>query len=454
MSAVGLALDLGSTRYKAALAQSDGTLPIFEALSAPPLEGVGAIRECDPSLALDTVNELRRRLLERAPGDLPLGISCQRSTFTLQSEPGRFVTPLISWQDTRAADWCRRHAGHAERFHQLSGLRLSAHYIGPKLAALAEADAELGRRLRRGQLQLRLLDGLTLESWGAEPSLDRSMAARSGLLDITRGAWSEELCQLFGVDPKCLPPLRRSDAIDAPLDNGVRCRATLADQSAALLSLTGLDPTTLLINLGTGAFVLRSTGERLERRPGYLTAILQQTERLDYAIEGAISGSGPALDRHRVELDDPTVEAGEPLFAVPDGAGLGAPHWRADIQLRFSEERASETARYRALLEGLAYRVREIHDDLCSDEPPRRVLLAGGGTREPHLVRLIATLLEREVDCLTLSEASLLGAAFAANPSAQRETPARTTVRPDGRLASQQTRYARWRDWVATLLER
>ena len=454
MSGIALAIDLGSSRYKAAAVAADGSLPIFEALSAPALEGAGAVRECDPTLALATATELRDRLLRRAPAGMALGLSTQRSTFLLQTAPGGWLTPLISWQDSRAADWCRRYGELAERFHRLSGLRLSAHYIGPKLAALSEADPEIGRRLRRGRLQLRLLDSLLLESWGAEATIDRSMAARSGLLDIESGEWSNELCEMFGVDQSCLPRVRSCDEAAVELENGATLRATLADQSAALLSLTGLDPKTLLINLGTGAFVLRATGTRLERQAGYLTAILRDGAQLDYALEGAISASGPALDAHRTR--SPSLE-GDPspqLFAIPDGAGLGAPHWRADLRLRFSQEGASDDARYRALLEGLSFRLREIYDELCAEAPPERILLAGGGTREPFLVSSIATLLNRDVETLALNEASLLGAAFAANPQAERETPARTTTRPDGRLESLNAKYARWRVWLAAQLAR
>jgi glycerol kinase len=149
------------------------------------------------------------------------------------------VTPMISWQDTRAADWCRRNRDFEPEFHRLSGLMLSAHYVGPKLAAMGAADRRLAAALRGGEVRLRTLDTLLIEDWGGTPSTDPSMAARTGLFDIEELAWSEPLCAKSGVDPRCLPQVRPSDDLVCPTAQGAVFRSSLADQSAGLVGITG-----------------------------------------------------------------------------------------------------------------------------------------------------------------------------------------------------------------------
>jgi glycerol kinase len=364
---------------------------------------------------------------------------------------------MISWQDTRAADWCRRNADFEPEFHRLTGLMLSAHYVGPKLAALAEMDNGIAAALRDGELRLRTLDTLLIESWGGTPSTDPSMAARTGLFDIEKLSWSQTLCAKFGVDPRCLPQVRPSDGLDCPTTQGAVFRSSLADQSAGLVGFTGADATTLLINLGTGGFVLRPIDEPSSRLRGYLTGILRADRAAPplYALEGAISGCGPAIDRYRsgsplLERQDPA----EDLFAIPDGAGLGAPHWRPEIGLTFSrpESSISRKAAHRALLEGLLFRVREIYDDLTSDSRSGRIALAGGLSAEPFVAQGLATLLGRTVERIDATEVTLRGAAIAACDRVRWAAPAATRYEPHDAGAYLKDKYGRWRDWLAGLL--
>jgi glycerol kinase len=311
--------------------------------------------------------------------------------------------------------------------------------------------------LRGGKVQLRTLDTLLIERWGGAPSTDPSMAARTGLFDIEKLGWSPTLCAKFGVDPRCLPRVRPSDDLDCQTTQGAVFRSSLADQSAGLVGFTGADATTLLINLGTGGFVLRPIDQPSSRLRGYLTGILRAGREAPplYALEGAISGCGPAIDRYRsgsplLERQDPA----EDLFAIPDGAGLGAPHWRPEIGLTFSrpESSISRKAAHRALLEGLLFRVREIYDDLMSNDRTGRIALAGGLSTEPFVAQGLATLLGRTVERIDATEVTLRGAAIAACDRVRAAAPAATRYEPRDAGAYLKDKYGRWRDWLASLL--
>jgi len=456
-STAALGLDLGSTRIKAGLFGIDGSFRRLESRESPPLRRDGRICEGDPAATVLAAGGLLETLADDVGDGLAAGLSTQRSTFVLHDRHGRAVTPMISWQDTRAADWCRRNADFQSEFHGLTGLMLSAHYVGPKLAALAENDADVSRGLRSGALRLRLLDSLLMEHWGGPPTTDPSMAARTGLFDIEALRWSETLCAKFGVDPNCLPIVRSSDDLEIQTPGGAVFRSSLADQSAGLVGLTGADASTLLINLGTGGFVLRPVGERPPRVRGYLTGILRADRGRPplYALEGAISGCGPAIDRFRTKnFELERSDRAADLFAVPDGAGLGAPHWRPEIGAVFSRPEASidRASAHRALLEGLLFRVREIHDDLTANDRPRRVALAGGLGNEPFVAQGLATLLGVVVERIDAAEATLCGAAVAANPAIRLAPQPATRFEPSKTGTYLLEKYGRWRDWLERLM--
>ena len=454
-SAAALGLDLGSTSFKVGILDGDGRLARQWSCTAPALVRDGPRCEGDPEeyvrAAIDLLDSI-----DDAPEGLPAGLSCQRSSFVLQDAAGRALSPLISWQDTRAADWCRRNKGFEPEFHEFSGLMLSAHYMGPKLATMAETDSGLADALRAGDVRVRLLDTLLFDRLGGDPSTDPSMAARTGLFDIETLDWSVPLCERFAVHRDCLPAVRPTDGIRCGTPGAATFRASLADQSAGLLALTDADERCVLVNLGTGGFVLRVIGDRPRRLAGYLTGILRANghQAPGYALEGAIGGSGPAVDRFRMEGTRLRENDSEPrLFAVPDGAGLGAPYWRPEIGLTFSRPRNTirPSAAHRALLEGLLFRVRDIYDDLGRVD---RVVLAGGQSREPFVAQGLATLLGQTIERIDGAEATLCGAAIAASGGTVRAAGQTVTAfEPGAGGAYLPAKYNRWRNWLSTLLD-
>ena len=356
-----VAIDLGSTRIKAGVLTGDGALTAIVDAEAPPLEGSGTIREGDARAYAEAAEGLLREL----PAGCSLGISSQRSTFHLwEANGGEAATPLISWQDRRAADWCEAHRDDAARIARLTGLILSAHYAGPKLAAIQQADPGLAERLHRGELLFGNLE--TYLIWratsGEVHATDPSMAARTSMLDIDAVDWSDELLELFRVPRGCLPRIEPTAGRRVELGGGTTLVATVADQASGALAVLDPDGDDALVTLGTGGFVLKPLGGTHERLDGYLTApCLGSPGNIDRAVlEGTINGAGAMLDRlgGPVPLPDhdPTPEA----FCLPDISGLGSPHWRPDLGLTFSPaaERLDQPQRQRIATEGLLFRVR------------------------------------------------------------------------------------------------
>jgi glycerol kinase len=458
IAAIGL--DLGSTSFKAALIDASGRLDPILARPAPPLTGDGVTREGDPRSYVDAASELLRDLCSQAPEGGVLGIASQRSSFVLwERTSGRPVTPLISWQDRRAADWCRQHAGFGPEVFRRTGLVLSGHYAGPKLAALQQTDPALAARLRRDELRFGTLESWLIWRWsgGRLHQTDPTMAARTAMLDLETGEWSDPLLEGFGVPRRVLPEVQSTTGRSVALEPGLTLTASIADQAAGALAVFGDRSDCALINVGTGAFVLIPTESPKQRRPGYLTGLILggSANPRRYALEGAINGAGVAVDRFgrgptELPENDPSPEA----FCVPDSSGLGAPHWRPETTLVFNEAARGlrPENRRRVVLEGLLFRMREILEDLAPRTQPAEIFLSGGLAREPFLGRGLAAILRRPVEILEIHEAALTGAARLGAGLSPFADPPSQRVEPEVAGAYLGEKYLRWRVWFESVL--
>jgi len=451
-----LALDLGTTRIKGALVDEAGRMVKVAAAKAPPLTVAGSSVTGDAFAYVMATMGLMAELSAGRPSPSSLAIACQRSSFLLmEGTQARPVTPLISWQDRSAAVWCDRHRDRVAEVTGATGLPLSPHYAGPKLALLLEQKPGLRRRLAKGKLTFGTLETLLLRviSGSRVHRTDLTQASRTLLVDLGTGNWSPPLLDTFGIPAACLPEIGPTAGVDLPLSGGLHLAVSIADQSAACLALLGGDETATVVNLGTGGFVLHPTSTTPVRLPGYLTTpLLGEAGRTLFALEGTINGAGPALDRYG---SPPTVlpetDPAHDAFSLPDLAGIGAPHWRPDLGLTLSPaaEALDAAGRRRTVLEGLLFRVAEILDAIAP--PEGRIVVGGGATRDPAIVTGLAALLGRPVAVAPEAEATLTGVARLAVPDPA-PPPLLRTVEPGSPGAYLREKYSGWQAWLAELL--
>lgn len=453
-----VALDLGSTRVKAGVLADDGRLRLLADADAPALAGAGPVREGSGEDYAATARAVLETAAARAPG-LPVGIACQRSSFLLwEAATGRPVTPLVSWQDRRADAWCAAHRDLEPGLSARAGLPLSPHYAGPKLAVLLGADPALRAGLGAGSLRFGTLETylVALLTGGRVHHTDLSMAARTLLVDLRAGTWDEHLAAAFGVPFGGLPAIGDTRGLRWVLEGGVTVAATVADQAAAALAVVGDDTGTALVNLGTGGFVLRPVAGAAARPAGYLFGPMSRAGgHTDWAVEGTINAIGPAVsDLGPGPTPLPEADPTPAAFCLPDAAGVGAPHWRADLGPVLSPEALAlgRAERRRVVLEGIVFRVCEIVDDLGRRSPVHRLVLAGGLAAEPFLAPALAACSGRPVARLEEGEATLVGAARLA-AGMPFTAPRATPVSADGKAGAYLApKYARWRAWLAEAL--
>lgn len=271
------------------------------------------------------------------------GLATQRSSVVAwDKRNGRPLGPLLSWQDRRAAKWLSRFNTRAGEIQQRTGLPLSPHYGASKLHWYLDHLPAVKQAHKQGHLVLGPLASFILSHLlQRQPVLvDHANASRTQLWNIHTRNWDPWLSKLFGVPfellPDCMPTCHNYGVLktaDFPIT------AVNGDQTSAIYSLGKPPKDTAIVNLGTGAFVLLSTGSKLIRHSTLLSGLaMSSANKSEYIIEGTVNGAGAALDwaSKQWKISDITqhlsewlLRNSEPPIFVNTVGGLGSPWWRS-----------------------------------------------------------------------------------------------------------------------------
>jgi glycerol kinase len=419
-----IALDLGTTSIKAGLVDGHCQLSFIDTLLAPEITVKQGRYESDALVYIEKAEQLLVKCLNYSDKTPSLGIAYQRSSFLLwEKVTGNPVTPLISWQDNRGSSCCAEIQTMEPDIQNRTGLRLAPYYFAPKLNMLLQKQPELRTGLEQGVLLAGTLDCFLLWRWsgGQYYQIDASMAARTLLMDIQRQQWSSELCALFSIPQQTLPKIQPSSGLNQSIIHDCILQASIADQSAALLASVANDPGEVLVNLGTGGFVIRYLPEQHQLdTKNYLRTLIYQDHLNNsfYAIEATLNAITAALSPYPFK-DCQIADLAElpEIFCLAEPTGIGAPYFRNDLGLVFSEsvEQRSQQQIAALLLEGIIFRVVRILEEFNQQYAVNKVILSGGLSALVCLQQGIAQCCQIEVHRLVQKESTLLGAGLLAS---------------------------------------
>jgi glycerol kinase len=435
-----LAIDAGTTGVTAVVVEPDGSLAArgYQEF-AQHFPRPGWVEHSPEEIWQATLEATRQVLSSYDAGGLRgVGITNQRETVLLwDRETLGSPRRAIVWQDRRTADLCARlrDEGHEERVAELTGLRLDPYFSGTKLAWLRENEPHTWALVESGRYAVGTVDSYLVARMtrGTYHVTDVSNACRTLLMDLGTGAWSDELCDLFGVPRDALPDLVPNWgelAVTDPrsfLDLSLPVAGLAGDQQSALFGQTCFDEGDAKCTYGTGSFILTNTGTTIRRSDAGLLATAAwraPTGELTYASEGAIFVTGAAVQWLRDGLQivgsaaetaaiAGTVADSDGVVFVPALTGMGAPHWDPHARgMIIGITRGTTRAHVvRATLEAIAFEVRDVLETM----PARSSLRVDGGAAANDLLcQLQADQLGVPVERPATIETTALGAAFLA----------------------------------------
>jgi glycerol kinase len=361
-----------------------------------------------------------------------IGLTNQRATTLVwDRRTGSPICPAIGWQDNRTA----------QRARELSeqGFLLNSMASATKLEWILRQQADARARASGGELCFGTVD--TWLAWrlsGGEVHVtDRSNASCSGLYDFARDAWDERTMDVLGIPGAMMPAIRPSSETYGTTHGGVLgavvpIAGMAGDQQAAMFGELGTERGAVKITLGTSAMVDINSGDVpvLSRHGAYPLILWMVNGESPWCLEGTVATAGAAVQwlRDGLGLVSSPHESGALATTVPDSGGvwaipafqgLGTPYMDPAASAVIGGLTRGTTRAHvvRAILEGIAFRVREVLEALLEDTQtlrPEVLRVDGGAAANDFLLQTLANVLGQPVERPEAIQASALGAAFLA----------------------------------------
>jgi glycerol kinase len=435
-----LVIDEGTTSTRAMLFEPDGRACAVEQRELTQHYPQPGWVEHDADEIWRRTLECARLLVDRAGGAeriAAIGITNQRETIVFWDKAtGAPLGPAIVWQDRRTADLCEelKEAGHEPALQERTGLLLDPYFSGSKIAWALDHWPQLkeaGDRLALGTVESWLVWKLT----GGLHVTDATNAARTALMDITKGLWDAALLDLFNVTPSALPQIvdcagQFGETLPEWFGAPIPITGLAGDQQAASIGQACLLPGETKATYGTGAFILTNTGAHPQTSSHRLltTVAWRLGGDMVYATEGSVFVAGSLIKWLRDSLGLIVSAAESEQLArsisdsggaviVPALAGLGAPHWQPNARaaitgLTFATGRAQIV---RAALEAMAHQTHDLMRAFEADGAAwQRLKIDGGMSANDWLAQDLADVLAVPVERPEFVETTALGAAMLA----------------------------------------
>lgn len=441
--------DIGTTSTKAILFDLEGRILASQSVEYPLYTPHPGWAEQDPAEILEAVVRSIRETVAAAGVDparvAAVGFSSALHSLIPLDEQFQPLSRALIWADNRAAEQAervKREMGGHEIYRRTG---TPVHPMSPltKLIWIREQQPELFRRARYwAGLKEFVLHRLTGQ-W----VMDVSLASATGLLNLQRLDWDEEVLRLAGVRREQLPaPVDTTHVLRGVepgyaqamgLPAGAPVVVGAGDGPLSNLGTGAIDPGVVAATIGTSG-AIRQVTDRPVTDPQGRTFCYALT-RDHWVVGGAISSGGIVLRWFRDNFageeqavarllgEDPydlitryaaRVEPGAGgLILLPFLSGERAPYWNANARgvlfgLALHHTRAHVA---RAVLEAVIYAMHSVQQALEEQAGPSVEIRATGGfARSPLWLQIMADVFGREVVVAESHESSCLGAAVLA----------------------------------------
>jgi len=375
-----------------------------------------------------------------------IGLDAQVDGVVPIDAAGKPLRPAIIWMDRRAVEQCDAIAKvrEPENIFQITGLNLDPSHVAPKIRWLAQREPHIYRKashfLLPGSYAAYYLTG--------ELGVDASNASSTMLMDVRTKKWSAEMCASFEIEIDRLAPitssltemgsLRPQIASEMGIRPSTRVILGSGDEHAACLG-AGVMQSGLVCDIaGTAEPVCVSSiapvfdpsglvethchadpNLWLIENPGFASGANYRWFRDEFsALEvqvAAEKGDNPYELLNELAAQAPPGSNG--LIFLPCLMGALAPTWNPSARGTYFGFSLSHTRQHfvRALLEGSAYAVRDITDQMRAiGLNPEQIRVVGGGAQSRLWRQIKADVTGLPVALPQTTETTALGAGMLA----------------------------------------
>jgi len=352
---------------------------------------------------------------------------------------GRELGAIIAWYCGRTVadgEAMRRALGDDYVF-RTSGVTANPSFSLAKILWWRRTHPEIFAKAKRW---LNMADWIAFRLTG-EARTDFTLASRTNALDLSKLHWADELLGKLDIDPALFAPLigngkavgrvGKVGAAETGLPEGLIVSAGGHDHVISTLAADTEAPGILLDSMGTAEGLILANDQPIFddrlRQGGNQQSVLS-LDVPHYEFMCGLTTSGGAIEWFRrqtggASYDSLIEEAGQVppgshgLCFLPQLRGGDQPYPNPNARGAFIGLTGDSTpgVLFRSLLEGLCFSTRLGLDHLGRIDgvaPITRIRVIGGGTRNPLMMKIKASIYGQPLDVTPLSEATCLSAAI------------------------------------------
>lgn len=365
-----------------------------------------------------------------------VSITSQRSSVIPIGEEEVPIGNAIMWQDKRVLDLVQKMMPHNERIFGLTGSKVNPVFSGSKMMWIRECSPALYQKVKR----LVVIPDYIIHEMTGQWVTDTTYGSRSLLMNLEKKQWDEELLDLFHVEkeklcriiePGSIAGLVSKECSDKTgLLEGTPVISAGGDQQCAALGLGIIEPGTIEISAGTGAYIIAAA----KQVPASLKSnVCCNTSAIpgNYVLESSIVSCASVwnwflrlcygmTDKNQKEVLEivnremtEALSKEDEILLLPFFQGRGTPDWNSQARGCFHNlmlgTKREDMAR--AILEGLGFEI-AVNIDIIRSYLGMvgRIYACGGMMNSPVFNKILTDICGAPVHTYQDQEAAAAGA--------------------------------------------
>lgn len=369
-----------------------------------------------------------------------VSVTSQRSSVIPIGEEEIPIGNAIMWQDKRVLKLLEGLRPYHDRVFSLTGSKLNPVFSGSKMMWIRECSKELYQKTKR----LVVIPDYIIHEMTGQWVTDTTYGSRSLLMNLKEKEWDGELLELFHVEKEKLCRLIEPGSVagfvtsecskKTGLSVGTPVISAGGDQQCAALGLGIIDPGTVEISAGTGAYIIAASEKVPENLKNHVccnTSAIPGNYVLESSIVSCASvfnwflslcygmqegNRKEVLETVNREMDQ-SLNKEDELLLLPFFQGRGTPDWNSQARgcfhnLMLGTERSDMA---RAVLEGLSFEL-SVNIDVMKGylKEEGKVCACGGMMNSPVFGKILPAVLRTPVYTYGDQESTAAGAYMSA----------------------------------------
>lgn len=433
-------LDVGTTSVKGILTDENGKILHIHSEQLKMLTPEPGWSEQDPhdwwNAAKQVIKQLSQKAKEHKGTIRAISTSGQMHSLVVLDRTGQVLRKAILWCDQRTSKQSERitvELGGEENVLKISGNPILTGFTLPKIIWIKEYEPQIYEKIDKIMLPKDYVNYMLT----GEIVTEHSDASGTMAYDIYRMNWSEQILETLNISKTVFPKIVKSSSFvgtvkkqlaqELGLDEKTTVVAGGADNACAALGICVIGPGDVMISLGTSGTVLAPTFESKPDPKGRVHFFSHTVPGVKYHM-GVMLSATYSLEWFRERFlpqDYQTIN--DEVEKIPIGSngvvflpylnGERTPHRDPNARGVFFglSSYNNKWDLTRAIFEAVACGIRDSFEIIKElGVPIRNVRITGGGARSDLWVKMLADILNIDVQKPVVNEGASYGAAILA----------------------------------------